>query len=216
MSQYLKGTLEILGIIVSLTLAYYELKEVIPTDQHIVFEVEKLNTPVATYSLTGVVSDQDYVLESVRFYSEKPATQATFKYDHYNKNVDLISIKSATPYIYIVSRELLQKEFGEDKSFIFEFLDDNRFSFSFKFEGEEKEKAKFTCRILAVNNISIPCQLKETGYLSLFRGIPWYFLAAGFGIILIIIIEVFDIFLKRGRKISRKSKKNRLIADQEV
>lgn len=223
MGKYLKGSLEILGIILSLTIAYYELKEIIPTDPIIVLEIEKLKTPsdMPAYSLTGIVSDQDYSLESVRLapYSENPIKRATFKYDHYTKDVDLIEIKTAKPYTYLVSRDLLQREFQEDNSFAFAFLDEQRFRFYFQFEGIEQENTQFECRVLTVDDHNIPCEIKGIGYLSLFRGIPWYFLAAGFGIALIIIIEIFDLFLKRGRKNATrgvsKKKKNRLMRDQD-
>ncbi len=218
MGQYLKGSLEVFAIILSLMVAYFELKEVIPSDPIIILEIDKLKTPRDTpaYSLTGVVSDQDYLLESVRLFpdSDNPIKRAMFKYDNYPKDVQLIQIQSTKPHSYLVSRELLQKEFGEDNSFAFEFLDDNRFTFYFQFEGIEKQNAKFYCKVLAVENASVPCEIREIGYLSLLRGIPWYFLAAFFGILVIIIIELIDIFLRQRRKnarrgISRKSRKTR-------
>ncbi len=219
MGQSIKSSLEILGIILSLTIAYYELRDVIPTEQRIVLEVEKLQTPsdMPAYILTGVVSDQDYSLETARVtpYSENPVKRATFRYDHYTKDVDLIPIQMSNPHTYLVSRALLQQEFREYDSFLFEFLDDNRFTFYFQFEGRESDKTKFECRMLALDNTNVPCEIREKGYLSLFRGVPWYFLAAGLGIALIIMIEVFDIFLKRGIKKTSRGKRNRLIADQD-
>ncbi|RKZ47741.1 MAG: hypothetical protein DRR16_15915 [Candidatus Parabeggiatoa sp. nov. 3] len=215
MSNYLKGSLEFLGIFVALLISYYELKEAIPSDPIIILEVEKLKTPRDTpaYSLTGIVSDQDYLLESIRLlpHSQNPVKRATFKYDNYQSDVDLVEIQSTMPHSYLISRAFLQQTFGEDNSFAFEFLDNNRFYFYFQFEGIETEKATFECRVVAVDNISIPCEVKETGYLSLFRGIPWYFLAALVGIVLIILIEVIDLFMKRSHKKPRrgKSKTNR-------
>ncbi|HIE02831.1 MAG TPA: hypothetical protein EYP59_21545 [Thiotrichaceae bacterium] len=215
MSNYFKGSLEFLGIFLALVISYYELKEAIPNDPIIILEVEKLKTPRDTpaYSLTGIVSDQEYLLESIRLFpnSQNPVKRATFKYDKYPKDVDLLEIQSTTPHTYLISRALLQETFGEDNSFAFEFLDNNRFDFYFQFEGIETEKATFECNMLAVDNLSIPCEVRETGYLSLFRGIPWYFLAALVGILLMIIIEVVDIFLKRGAKKRhrRSSKTNR-------
>jgi hypothetical protein len=224
MRKYFKSSLEFFGIFLALLLSYYELKEVIPTDPIIILEFERLKTPhdMPAYLLTGTVSDQDYLLKSVRLTpdSKNPIKRATFKYDHYTKDVDLIKIQSAEPHTYLVSRELLQKNYGEDNSFSFEFLDEGRFIFYFQFEGIEIDKAKFECRVLTSTEKSVPCEIKEAGYLSLFRGIPWYFLAAFGGILLIIIIEVIDIFIKRKRKKvslrgSSKKAKNRLIADQD-
>jgi hypothetical protein len=224
MSQYFKKTLEILGILLALIISYFELKEVIPTDPIIILEVEKLKTPhdMPAYILTGVAADQEYFLESVRLfpYSNNPIKRATFKYDKYPQDVDLIEITSAKPHSYLVSRELLQTAYNEDSSFAYEFLDDIRFIFYFQFEGVSKEKIKFECRVVTVDNHNVPCEIREKGYISLFRGIPWYFSAAIGGILLIIFIEVVDIFLRKKRKNTRrdgtsKNMKNRLTFDKD-
>ena len=219
MRQYLKSSLEFFSIFLALFISYHELKEVIPSDPIIILEIEKIKTPhdMPAYLLTGAISDQDYLLESVRLtpYSENIVKRATFKYEHYTKEVSLKEIKSAKPYTYLVSRELLQKKYGEDNSFSFEFLDEERFTFYFQFEGVETDKTKFECRVRSVDHKNIPCEVREVGYLSLFRGIPWYFLAVLVGILLIVIIEVIDIFFKRGGKKTRRSKKNKLITDQD-
>ena len=216
MGKYLKGSIEIISIILSLSIAYYELKEIIPNNPIIVLEVEQSSD--AAYLLTGVVSDQDYSLESVRLipHSENPVKIATFHYDNYAKDIALTEITSAIPYNYLISKTHLQSSFGEDESFAFDFLDDNRFNFYFQFEGVEQEKTKFECRIHTIENQKVPCEVREKGYLSLTRGIPWYFLAAGFGILLIIIIEILDLFLKHKTKPKKtRRKKNRLTIDKD-
>jgi len=199
MEQYIKNSLEILVIILALVISYYELKEAIPTDSLIVLEVEKLKTSEdkPRYSLTGIVSDQDYLLDSVRItpYSDNPVIEATFKYDHYKMDVELKKISASEPPTYLISRDKLQQSFKEDKSFSWEFLDDHRFNFLFQFEGIESENTKFECKIFAVENKSIPCKIKQKAYISLHRDIPWYFLI-GIGIFLIIIIEIIFLFLK--------------------
>jgi hypothetical protein len=227
MGQYWKKSFEVLGIILALTISYFELKEVIPTDPIIILEVDKLKTPrdMPEYVLTGVTADQDYVLKSVRLfpYSSNPVKRAIFQYDKYANDVDLIEITTAKPHSFLVSKELLQKTFDEDNSFAFELLDDNRFIFYFQFEGIEKQKTKFECRILTVDNHSVPCEIREKGYISLFRGIPWYFSAVIGGILLIVLIEVIDIFLRRGHKKTRRQRggkapnkaKNRLTIDND-
>ncbi len=218
MGKYLKGGIEIISIIFSLSIAYYELKEMIPNNPIIVLEVEQTSYDSSAYLLSGVVSDQDYSLESVRLipHSKNPVKIATFHYDNYAKDIALTEITSAIPYNYLISKSNLQTFFGEDDSFAFDFLDDNRFNFYFQFDGVELEKTKFECRIHTIENQIVPCEVREKGYLSLTRGIPWYFLAAGFGILLIIIIEVFDLFLKQKRKPKKiRRKKNRLIVDKD-
>ncbi|WP_069471240.1 hypothetical protein [Candidatus Marithrix sp. Canyon 246] len=62
MGKFLKNSLEFLAITLAIVLSYYELKEAIPNESLIVFEVEqlKISTDTSTYSLTGIVADQDY------------------------------------------------------------------------------------------------------------------------------------------------------------
>jgi hypothetical protein len=200
MEKYIKNSLEILVIILALVISYYELKEAIPTDSLIVLEVEKLKTSEdkPTYLLTGIVSDQDYLLDSVRItpYSHNPVTEATFKYDQYKMDVELKKISASEPPTYLISRDKLQQYFKEDNSFSWEFLDDNRFNFLFKFEGVEQEKSKFECKVFAVENKSVPCEIKEKTHISLYQGISWYFLAA----IAILLIEIIFLFLRRSNK----------------
>lgn len=201
LTKHLKGIFEIIAVILAIVVPYYELQTLIPQDPIIILEVEKLTMP-SVYSLTGGISDQNYSLEYIKLYSysDNPVNRATFKYDRYTKEVEVIESQKESPYAYIVSRELLQQAFGESDNFAFHFLADDRFTFSFQFEGMESEKVKFDCHVLAVDNHSVPCEVKEAGYISLFRGIPWYFLAAVIGVLFIIIIEVIAIFLKFGRK----------------
>jgi len=215
MGIFLKNSLEFLAITLAIVLSYYELKDAIPNESLIVFEVEKLQTSqdTPTYSLTGVVADQDYFLESVRIipYSDTPVTRKTFTYGNYKKEVELTKISTSEPPTYLISRNLLKQQLKEDDSFSWAFLDDDSFKFLFEFKGAEPEKIKFECKVQAIENKSVPCEIKEQDYMSLYRGIPWYFLVIGIGLF-IIIIEVFYIWLRNPKK---SKKRNQLTIDED-
>jgi len=200
--QYFKRILEIVGILLGIVVSYYELSYLVPSEPLIILEVEK-KTP-STYSLTGAISDKDYSLKWVKLfpYSAIPVKQATFKYDQYTKEIDLTKSLHTTPYNYQVSKELLQNEFNQNNHFAFIFLDKDRFTFTFQFEDEETESVIFKCQILTKNDQEIPCEVKESGYRSLFRGIPWYLSATLIAILLIVFIEVVDLIRKQ--KINRR------------
>jgi tetratricopeptide (TPR) repeat protein len=192
MNKYLKGTLEIGGFALILTGSYYWAIDLVPKEPLIILEVEQLNTAFAdapAYTLTGVVSDQPYSLESVKIYPKSSGSikRATFKYDIYPQ-VDLFKNQGLVSH-YGISKDLLQQKLGEDSHFLFEFLDGDRFTFSFQFEGAAKKKPEFECKIFTADKASVPCEVKKKGYLSLFRGILWWMVGFSLGLIWIVLIE---------------------------
>ncbi len=191
---------DFLGFIFGLLISYYWLADRIPTEQLIVLEVEQLSNEVSKYAITGVVSDQSYVLDTVKIFpkSEHSVKQATFKYDIYTQLVDLKLNPNTNPKTYWIDKSLLQQSLAEkEKDFSFKFLDEDRFTFYFQFETLDNTLAEFDCEIDIADNHEIPCQVKEKGYLSLFRGIPWFGSGTILGIILIILIEIRYAFKKR-------------------
>jgi len=200
MNKYLKGTLEIGGFALILVGSYYWAIDLAPKEPRIILEVEQLKTAFAdapAYALTGVVSDQPYSLESVKIYPKSSGSikRATFKYDIYPQ-VDLLKNQGTIPN-YGISKDLLQQQLGEDSHFLFEFLDGDRFTFSFQFEGIAKKKPQFECKIFTADKASVPCEVKKKGYLSLFRGIPWWMVGFVLGFIWIVLIESIYSFKRR-------------------
>jgi len=209
MRSYIKNTLHhgssikwleigfsILGIIALL----YELYEYIPAEPVIILEVEKLETP-ATYLLTGADSDQNYSLEYVKIYPyfEQPVKQATFKYDHYIKKINLTESSTEQPKAYFISKEILHNDFSE-QGFHFEFLDGDRFTFHFQFDGGEPNQPRFECTVVASDETggkSVPCKVKEKGFLS-----SWFYTVNLSLIFILIIFLVFfgTRFLRSGKK----------------
>ncbi|OQW92905.1 MAG: hypothetical protein BWK78_00125 [Thiotrichaceae bacterium IS1] len=188
-----------LALIMVMVVTFYWFKDYNPTTPTILFEVEKDTTsPTTTYLAKGVVSDKPYILESVEIsLPEKPAvTQVTFKYDIYNKEVAISKRPAGT---YEVSKGDLQQALGKnDLKFQFPPANGN-FLFSFQFEKDlEKGQTVFNeCKALSASKENIDCgKPKGKGYLSYFRGIPWYAIATVLYFIAFGVIRVFFIFKK--------------------
>jgi tetratricopeptide (TPR) repeat protein len=198
--KHSKRMWEFLGLIFALVVSYYLLPVRIPTKPLIVLEVEQLANDISKYAITGVVSDKPYLLDMVKILptSDHPVKQATFKYDIYTQAVDLKLKHNTEPPTYWIDKASLQYTLAEkEKHFRFEFLDQKRFTFYFQFEAPETTLAEFKCQIFTADNRKVPCQVREKGYLSLFRGIPWFGIGTILGIILIILIEIRYAFKKR-------------------
>ncbi|MEN8217114.1 MAG: hypothetical protein ABFS56_12250 [Pseudomonadota bacterium] len=196
--KYSKRMWEFLGFIFALAVSYYWLTDRIPTEPLIVLEVGQLSNEVSEYAITGVVSDKPYSLETVKIFPicDHQVKQATFKYDIYTQAVDLKVNPKTDPPTYWIEKTSLQQSLGEkDKPFSFEFLDKERFTFYFQFEAPTL--AEFECKVFTADNRDVPCQVREKGYLSLFRGIPWFGIGSILGIILIVVIEIVYAFKKR-------------------
>jgi len=202
--KYSKRMWEFLGIIFALMVSYYWLTARIPTEPLIVLEVGQLSNEVSEYAITGVVSDKPYSLDTVKIFPtyDHPVKQATFKYDIYTQAVDLKVNPNTQPPTYWIDKTSLQQSLGEkDKPFLFEFLDQERFTFYFQFEAPETTLAEFECQVFTADKRNVPCKVREKGYLSLFRGIPWFGIGSILGIILIVMIEIVYAFKKRGHNV---------------
>jgi hypothetical protein len=178
------GWLDFFVAVLAIIALSYEISEYLPSESLIILEVEELETPFA-YSLTGADSDQNYLLESVKIYPhlDHPIKRATFKYDHYVKEVDLKVSQKEQPNAYFVSKEFLQHAF-EEQSFHFEFLDDNRFTFKFYFDEGQSGEPEFECKAIVVDK-SVPCQVVEKSLVS-----SWYY-TMGFSVFILIALVIF-------------------------
>jgi hypothetical protein len=195
---------EFLGFIFALVVSYYLLTDRIPTEPLIVLEVGQLPNVVSEYTITGVVSDKPYSLGTVKIFPtcDHPVKRATFKYDIYHQAVDLKVNPNTQPPTYWIDKTSLQQTLAEkDNHFSFEFLDKERLTFYFQFDAPKTTPAEFTCKVSTADNHNVPCEVREKGYLSLLRGIPWFGIGTIFGIILIVLIEIVYAFKKRRAKV---------------
>jgi len=186
--HFWKRALQVSGIVVALVISYFGIDAIVPSGKKVILEIE--NSTPDEYVLTGVYSDEPYLIEHLKLYPSKPIMQTRFKYDDYTKLVNLTQSQDIVPD-YTISRESLQKEFGEKFNFLF--LDDERFTFYF----QSQDIVNFKCELLTVDNRMIPCEIKETGYLSIFRGIPWYYKASLWSFIWWLFIDI--LFFRRKR-----------------
>jgi hypothetical protein len=164
----------------------------------IVFEIEQASD-LPKYSITGSISDRpSYTLELVKIYprSNQPIKKATFKYNGYQE-IELIKAQKK-PY-YKVSTKFLQQQLGEDQNFLFKFLDNHRIIFAFEFEQQAKN-AEPDCQVFAQDNTEIPCEIREKGYLSLFKNIPWFLAAPALGFLWYLLIELIFFLKNRERE----------------
>jgi tetratricopeptide (TPR) repeat protein len=205
MRKFLKIFVEIVGVILVLVGSYYLFGDRVPSEPMIILEVEKLETASdkPTYSLTAVVSDKPYLIETIRFYphSDKPIKQATFKYDEYTP-VDLIKSQSGALY-YEISKTYLQKAVHEESNNAFSFEYSKKiedFTFYFEFEGVENQQTEFRCKLFLAENETVPCNVRTKGYLSLFRGIPWWGIGSILGFMVFSLIEIYFAFTERKRR----------------
>jgi tetratricopeptide (TPR) repeat protein len=199
-NQYAKITLDVLVFISALLISYYLFGDKIPKQPVIILEVGQSANDVSEYTITGVVSDKPYLLDTVKIlpHCEHPVKQATFKYDIYTQAVDLKVNSNTQPPTYWIDKTSLQQTLAEnDNHFSFKFLEKERFTFDFQFDAPKTTQAEFECQVFTADNHKVPCQVREKGWLSLFRGIPWIVIGSILAIILIVMIERIYAFKKR-------------------
>ncbi len=212
-NQYAKITLDVLALFLALVISSYWLTDRIPLEPLIVLEVEQLTNKVSEYAITGVISDKPYLLDTVKIlptYDHPVKQPATFKYDNYTQAVDLKVNSNTQPPTYWIDKTSLQQTLAEkDNHFSFEFLDKERFTFYFQFEAPETTLAEFgettlaefECKVFTADNRKVPCKVREKGYLSLFRGLPWFGIGSIFALLLIVIIEIVYTFKKQRQNV---------------
>jgi len=206
-NQYAKITLDVLAFISALLISYYLFGDKIPKQPVIILEVGQSANEVSEYTITGVISDKHYLLDTVKIFPhcDHPIKQATFKYDIYTQTVDLKINPNTQPPTYWIDKTSLQQTLAEkDNHFSFEFLDKERFTFHFQFEAPKTTLAKFKCKVFTADNRNVPCEVREKGYLSLFRGIPWFGIGSILALILIVLIEIVYAFKKRRHNVSHQ------------
>ncbi|RKZ80511.1 MAG: hypothetical protein DRR19_23505 [Candidatus Parabeggiatoa sp. nov. 1] len=204
--------MEIIFHILTMVVLFLEIHSHFPSEPMIRLEVEKSDTPSAAYSLIGADSDQDYSLEYLKIYPRLDSDfvkQATFQYNYY-KEVDLKESQIEQPTAYIISRELLQKEFGEE-GFHFAFLsENNHFQFNFLFEDSKQNEPQFECQAVAMAEnvgqiINIPCKVGKkvpVVYRKMITvlGVEIFVWEIGIAIMVLLWYFGFLIFLKKPRK----------------
>ncbi len=182
MSFKSKLTWRFLGIVLIFIVSYlFFSQRLFPPG--IVLEVEQLPDK-STYLLENVPSDGPHHLQSITIYLDGIVNESPkFKYKNFTKEIDLIKGDSAQ-LSYGMNKDKLQQELKNVTSFEYEKENSIRFTFKAK-----DLKFKEECQASDINGKDIPCQVKEKGYLSVFRGIPWWVMAI-FGVTIWILVVV--------------------------
>jgi len=217
-----RTALEAIAIVSAIIISYYEIKEFNPPDPVIILEISTHQNAnqAPVYLLTGAAADKDYVLEYMKLYLQTPhqVKRAYFKYGLYTKPVELKARQNQALDAYMITNDLLQQAFEEDDNFAFHFPNPDNFTFSFEFEKQDHainpQTVVFRCETQAIEHTMVPCEIKEGGYLSLVRGIPWYLLAVILGLISIIAIEVLVKLWQFFHRDSRQKNRNKLTRDR--
>jgi len=182
--------------IVTLVLSYFFVffSETFPSEMILELEMDNKQT---SYTLKGIPSSKRYELQSITISHDSVYEKnlPTFQYDNYQKIKLTQTIDHKN---YLMDRKKLYQEFPNIQHFQYPHQDklfDFVFYFTFK-EQENHRKVNFYCDAFNTKRRSVPCAVKEKGYLSIFRGIPWYFMGTLLGIFLIIIGEIVNAIRK--------------------
>jgi tetratricopeptide (TPR) repeat protein len=195
---YAKRISQVIGLVIGLMISYF-LAENFPTT--ILLEIEQADD-YSRYSLVGVPSSENYLLDSLQIIilnSNQPQKPPTFEYEHY-KPIELAAVSNTKTPAYQVNRELLQKQWSiTEFKYPFSAKQPLHFVFSFQFAKENSSKVDFACQAATTDQTPVECQVKQIGYGSLLRGIPWWQIGSILGVIFIILIEIIFAWKNRER-----------------
>jgi len=182
--------------IVTLVLSYFFVffSETFPSEMILELEMDNKQT---SYTLKGIPSSERYELQSITISHDSvyEKNSPTFQYDNYQKITLTQTVDNKS---YSMNRDRLYQEFPNIQHFQYP-QQDKPFDFVFYFTFKEQEnyrKVNFYCDAFNTKRRSVPCAVKEKGHLSIFRGIPWYFIGTLLGIFLIIIGEIINAIRK--------------------
>jgi len=198
---YQKRILQVIGFTIGLVIPYYFWVENFPTT--ILLEIEQANDS-SRYSLVGVPSSENYSLDSLQIIilnSSQLKKLPTFEYQHHQP-IELAVIPNTRAQVYQVNKELLQKQLSKPiTEFKYPYSTNKPLHFVFDFQFAEKSSSKvdFACQAATTDQTPVECQVKQIGYGSLLRGIPWWQIGTIFGIIFFMLIEFIFAWKNRER-----------------
>jgi tetratricopeptide (TPR) repeat protein len=197
--NYSKRVWQVCGIVLAFVVSSLVTKD-FPSGILLEVEVE-MASDGSRYSLTGVPSSENYLLGFIQisYHSGNLNDLPTFEYDIY-KPIELTAIPKTITPVYWINKELLQTKLEiENQAFQYPFAqqkEDERFIFSFLLDDGGK-KVDFTCQAATIDKSDISCQVKEKGYISILRGIPWYHVGSVLGIFWIFLFEIIFAFKRK-------------------
>lgn len=195
--SHAKKLIQVAGTLVILVVTYLAIEKFYyPVG--IVLEVdsqEQLN-----YQLMGISSSEKYQLEAIQIQIESDVApqESTFSYKNYAEKK--VEKKEDTAQTYQVDTNWIRQKLPNIDSFEYP-SQENIFSFTFQFQFEDKTDPKlvFGCSAISTQQTKIDCKVKQRGYASLLRGIPWWLIGSVASIIFIVLIELVWAWRNRER-----------------
>lgn len=151
------------------------------------------------YTLTAIPSsDESIQLEFIKFSFDMGSLKLLdFSYNGYEKNLPLNNINKD----FTVDKQFLLDNFPKLEAKKIIYPSKNR-QFDFQFELTFSEKIRqpinFKCKVKAIDQRKIDCGVKQYGFFSIFRAIPW--LGQVFIIWLLSIVVILSIHAFRNRE----------------
>lgn len=188
--NYQKRIAQVMAFVVSLYVSYFlpvEFPSFLPVKfpSNLLFEIEKADH---NYHLKSVPSSEPHLLASIQTIITNPNIQpreATFKYENY-KPVALTPLANTeTPTYQIDGEDTLQYPFFEPNQ-----PTPSPFIFTFQFDNNINRNVEFKCKAVDTGKIPVGCEVKQIGYHSILRGIPWWMIGTLFGLLLVIFFEI--------------------------
>jgi tetratricopeptide (TPR) repeat protein len=194
---YAKRISQVIGFAVILVIFYFLAKN-FPTT--ILLEIEQADDQ-SRYSLVGVPSSENYLLDSLQIIilnSSQPKKPPTFEYKHYQPIKLAVVPQTRTP-TYQINSELLQQLPINEFEYPSSTNKPLHFVFDFQFAEKSSSKVDFACQAATTDQTPVECQVKQIGYGSLLRGIPWWQIGTILGVIFIMLIEFIFAWKNRER-----------------
>ncbi|EDN70613.1 hypothetical protein BGP_0979 [Beggiatoa sp. PS] len=198
-ATYIKQISQATALIVCLVFSYW-IAEDLDLPSTILLEIEQPDD--SHYFLTGVASSENYVLESMDIMildTITPQELPTFEYQHY-KTVNLVIVSHTKTPTYQVNTGLLQNQLQQKIVFQYPSSKPDKlgsFTFDIQFPKDSQSKIDFACQATTTKQEPVACKVKQKGYYSLLRGIPWWGMSLLLFMSLFIIIEIVFAFKNR-------------------
>jgi tetratricopeptide (TPR) repeat protein len=196
-ATYRKRIYQATALIVCLVFSYW-IAEDLPSI--ILLEIEQSDN--SHYSLIGVPSSENYLLESMHIMvldAIAPQGPPSFEYQHY-KSAQLTIVPNTKTITYQVNTELLQNQLQQQIVFQYPYSKQEKlgsFTFDIQFPKDSQSQIDFACQAITTKQERVDCKVKQKGYYSLLHGIPWWGMSILLFMILSIMIEIVFAFKNR-------------------
>lgn len=162
------------------------------------FEIEK--TDGNNYQLKSIPSSKSHLLAYLQIIitnSNIKPKEDSFKYED-DKQLTFTRLANTETLTYQIDSTSLKED-----TFQYPYFEPNKptpspFIFTFQFKNNI-QNIEFKCKAVDTKKASVGCEVKQSGYFSILRGIPWWMIGTLIGLLWIILVEVFYAWKNRER-----------------